>query len=119
MGAGARNRRPGVERDKEGQRGLLSFYNGMSQLLIIHTRKKKNIYIYIGNIYTCMFLMGLPGGSGVKNLPANVADSVLIPGSQRSLEKGMATHSSILAWEIPWTEKPDGPQIMELQNSWT
>ena len=31
------------------------------------------------------------------------------------LEKGMATHSSILAWEIPWTEKPGGLQSMGLQ----
>ena len=31
-----------------------------------------------------------------------------IPGSGRPLKKGMATHSSILAWRIPWTEKPGG-----------
>ena len=31
------------------------------------------------------------------------------------LEKEMATHSSILAWEIPWTEEPDGPQSMGSQ----
>ena len=31
------------------------------------------------------------------------------------LEKGMATHSSILSWKIPWTEKPHGPQSMGLQ----
>ena len=35
------------------------------------------------------------------------------------LEKEMATHSSILAWEIPWTEEPDGLQSMGLQKSWT
>ena len=33
------------------------------------------------------------------------------------LEKGMATHSSILAWRIPWTEEPGGLQSMELQES--
>ena len=47
----------------------------------------------------------------VKNLPAkagDIRDSGLIPGSGRSLEKEMATHSSILAWEIPWTEEPGG-----------
>ena len=32
----------------------------------------------------------------------------LIPGLEDPLEKGMATHSSILAWRIPWTEEPDG-----------
>ena len=41
----------------------------------------------------------------VKNLPANAGDTGLIPGLGRSLEKEMATHFSILAWEIPWTEE--------------
>ena len=36
-------------------------------------------------------------------------------GLENPLEKGMATHSSILAWRIPWTEEPDGLQSMELQ----
>ena len=36
----------------------------------------------------------------------------LIPGTGRSLEEGMATHSSILAWRIPWTEEPGGLQCM-------
>ena len=53
---------------------------------------------------------GLPGGSVVKNLPAKVGDKGLIPGWGSSLKKGMATHSSILAWEIPWTEEPGGLQ---------
>ena len=45
----------------------------------------------------------------VKNLPANAGDIRevgLIPGSGRHLDEGMATHSSILAWRIPWTEEP-------------
>ena len=41
--------------------------------------------------------MGFPGGSAVKNSPANAGDTVSIPGLGRSLEKGMATHSSMLA----------------------
>ena len=45
-------------------------------------------------------------GSVVKNLPANAGDMDLIPESGRPLEKEMATHSSILAWRIPWTEEP-------------
>ena len=40
-------------------------------------------------------------------------------GWEDPLGKGMATHSSILAWEIPWTEKPDWLQSMGLQKSWT
>ena len=35
------------------------------------------------------------------------------------LEEGMATHSSILAWRVPWTEKPGGLQSMGSQKSWT
>ena len=42
----------------------------------------------------------------VKNPPANTRDVGLSPGLGRSLKKEMATHSSILAWRIPWTEKP-------------
>ena len=44
----------------------------------------------------------------VKNLPANAGDAGLIPGLGRSPGKEMATHSSILAWEISWTEEPGG-----------
>ena len=44
-----------------------------------------------------------------KNLPVNAGDSGSIPGSEDPLEKEMATHSSILAWEIPWTEEPGEP----------
>ena len=44
----------------------------------------------------------------VKKLTANAGDPGLILGSGRSLEKEMATHYSILAWRIPWTEEPGG-----------
>ena len=53
----------------------------------------------------------------VKNPPANAEEAGSIPGSGRSLEKEMATHSSILAWEIPWTEEPGGLQSIELQET--
>ena len=54
--------------------------------------------------------MGFPGGSVVKNLPANAGDMGLIPGQGDLLEKEMATYYSILAWEIPWTEEPSRQQ---------
>ena len=58
----------------------------------------------------------LPGGSVVKNLTAcNAGDVHSIPGMGRSLEKEITVHSSILAWEIPWTEEPDGLQSLGLQ----
>ena len=69
--------------------------------------QKLNIYIYI---YIYIYISQLinewdfPGGPVVKNLPSNAA-----------LEEGMATHSSILAWRIPWTEEPGGLQPMGLQ----
>ena len=50
--------------------------------------------------------MGFPGGSVGKESPCNAGDPGLIPGLGRSPEKEMATHSSILAWRILWTEEP-------------
>ena len=49
----------------------------------------------------------------LKNLPANSGDAGRqgrSPGWEDPLEEGMATHSSILSWRIPWTEGPDGLQ---------
>ena len=54
--------------------------------------------------------MDFPGGSAVKNPPANAEDWVWSLGQKDPLEKEMATYSSILAWEIPWTEEPGGLQ---------
>ena len=62
--------------------------------------------------------LDFPGGSAVKNLPA-MQDSqetqVQSLGQKDPLEEGTATHSSILAWRIPWTEEPGGLQSMGLQ----
>ena len=54
----------------------------------------------------------------VKNLPAVQETQVQSLGQEDPLEKGMATHSSILACKIPWTEEPGRLQFMELQ-CWT
>ena len=51
---------------------------------------------------------GFPGGSVVKNPPATQEIWVQSLGQEDPLEEEMATHSSILAWEIPWTEEPGG-----------
>ena len=48
----------------------------------------------------------------VKSLPAKQETWIRSLGQEDPLEKEMATHSSILAWEIPWTEEPGGPQSM-------
>ena len=58
----------------------------------------------------CNIHAGFPGGSMVKNLPAMQETRVQSLGWEDPLEKKMATHSSILAWEIPWTEEPGGLQ---------
>ena len=65
------------------------------------------------------FLLGFPGGSTVKNPPAHTGDTGSIAGLEDALEKAMATHCSILAWEIPWTEEPDRLQSIGLQKSQT
>ena len=51
----------------------------------------------------------------VKNLPAMQETQVRTLGQKDPLEKEMVTHSSILAWEIPWTEEPEGLQSMGSQ----
>ena len=54
--------------------------------------------------------MGFPGGSVVKNLLTIAEDVGLSPRLGSSLEKEIATHSSILVWKISWTEEPSGLQ---------
>ena len=52
----------------------------------------------------------------VKNQPVKQETWVQFLGQEGPLEKGLATHSSILAWEIPWREEPGGLQSMDLQS---
>ena len=57
---------------------------------------------------------------GVENLPSNTGDvreAGSILGREDPLEEGMATHSSVLAWRIPWTEESGGLQSMGSQES--
>jgi len=62
-----------------------------------------------------MFSQGFPGDSVInkKNLSTNAEDM------GDPLEEGMATHSSILAWKIPWIEKPGRLQSVGVTKSWT
>ena len=62
-------------------------------------------------------LMGLCWWLSNQESPANAGDMGSIPGFGRSLEEGTATHSSILAWRIPWTEEPGRLQPMGWQKS--
>ena len=59
--------------------------------------------------------MGFPGGSDGKGSTCNAGDLGLIPGQEDALEKGMATHSSTLAWRITWIEEPGGLQPIKSQ----
>ena len=68
---------------------------------------------WLGYTYICIY--GFPGGSVGKESACNTGDLGSIPGSGRSLKKEMATHSSILACRIPWTEEPGGLQSIGSQ----
>ena len=59
--------------------------------------------------------MGFPSGSVVKNPPAMQGTQVQSLDREDPLEEGMATHSSILAWRIPWTEQSGGLQSIGSQ----
>ena len=70
--------------------------------------------------FTDMHLhLGLPWQLSGKELPVNAGNAGSIPAWGKYPGKEMATRSSILAWEISWTEESGGLQSMGLQNSWT
>ena len=95
----------------------------------------KYAYILFHNTFSNLLFKEFPGGQVVthmyiqygaslvaqmvKNLPAMQAIQVPSLGWEDHLEKGMVTHSSILAWRIPWTEEPSGLQSMGSQKSQT
>ena len=64
----------------------------------------------LGSIPCTPIVLGFPVAQKVKNLPTMRETQVQSLSQEDPLEKGMATHSSILAWRIPWTEEPGGPQ---------
>ena len=64
-------------------------------------------------------ILGFPGGSVAKKLPANAGDPGSIPGSGRCPGEGNGSYSSILAREIPWSEEPGGLHSTGSQRSWT
>ena len=64
-------------------------------------------------------MLGFPGSSVVNNLPSKQETWVRSLGRQDPLEEEIATHSCILAQEIPWTEEPDGLLSVGSEKSWT
>ena len=59
--------------------------------------------------------MGFHDGLDSEESVCHVGDVGSVPGQEDPLEKGMATHSTILTWRIPWTEDPSGLQSRGLQ----
>ena len=79
-------------------------------------RKLHNIVnqLYFNYIYMYK-LRSFPSGSEVKNPPPMKETQIQSLGQEAPLEEGMATHSSILAWRIPWIEEPGRLQSLESQ----
>ena len=69
-------------------------------------RRCKLEVIFHCDYFLITILWSFPCGSDDKESACNAGDLCQIPGLGRCLEKGMATHSSVLAWRIPWTEEP-------------
>ena len=72
-------------------------------------------WLWPSNLISPQKVQGYCAGSGGQESTRKVGALGLIPGLERSLEKGMAAHSSILAWGIPWTEEPGELQSFGLQ----
>ena len=70
-------------------------------------------------IYLIYLQRGFPGGTVVKNSPANARKVHLIPASGRSPGEENGNHSSILTWKISWTEEPGRLQTMRVSKSQT
>ena len=73
----------------------------------------------LGKSYVCMYVcmyVDFPGGSVGKNLPAMQETQVRSLGREDPLQESMVTHSSTLAWRIPWIEEPGGLQCIGLQS---
>ena len=66
-------------------------------------------------LHVISYLFGLPWWLSVKNQPATWETWVQSLGWEEPLEKEVATHSSVFAWRIPWTEEPGGLQTMGSQ----
>ena len=82
-----------------------------------HTHTHRNTYIYMYMcVHMCVYIYrAFLVAQTVNNLPAIQETWVQTLGWEDSVEKGMTTQCSILAWKMPWTEEPDGLLSMGLQ----
>ena len=99
-----------LECHEDGQRSKAKFFLSSSLKIVLLSPLHSNLTLVGGRIF--------PGDSVVKNPPAKQETWVKSLGQEDPLEKVMATHSSILAWEIPWTKEPGGLQSTGSQKSW-
>ena len=112
-----------MQKDRRGTLSLKKYYLHRTGMVIQHSSWNKNFSSEIRSRWygICKkwlwFILGPLVAQTIKNLPAVRETQTRSPGQEDPLEKGTATHSSILAWRIPWTEESGGPQPMESQ-SW-
>ena len=69
------------------------------------------------SLHSLLSVTGSSGGSSSKETACNAEDLDSVPGWGRSPTEGMATHSSVLTWKIPWTEEPGRVQSVGSQKS--
>ena len=81
----------------------------------MNEKGKRISNIFVSIVKETFLEKGFPGGTDGKESACNAADQVQSLGQEDSMEKETATHSSILAWRIPWTEEPGGLQSMGSQ----
>ena len=117
----------GLSFDQVDHHIILSHYrDSITDLLLIMCLKKQPLWKYIEDItplyqHHLLIYMGFPGGSVAKNLPAMQETQVQSLGREDPLEKGMATHFSMLAWRIPSTQEIGKLQSMgsqRIRNDW-
>ena len=80
-----------------------------------HNKPAQNVLLLHGGYFE---LRSFLVAKMIKNLPPMQETQVRSLGQEDPLEKGMATHSSILAWRIPWTEEAGGLQSLGLQRDY-
>ena len=89
--------------------------------ILTSSRCSRNVRSFSWRMVTLLFHFlykgTFPVAQTVKNLPVMRETQVWFLGREDPLEKGMATYSSILAWRIPWTKEPGGPQSMGSQRA--
>ena len=109
---------PGSERSPGGGRGNPLLYSCLENPMdrgawwaMVHrvtkswTREHTHTHLHTPGKSFFIKIFSFPGGSDGKESVCNAGDLGSVPELGRSLEKGTATHSSILAWRIPWTEE--------------